>query len=78
VWWWYSTASAIVAAALDEASKHGGPAEAEVKELVSDEIFQESCSGKKLCIIAFLKDILDESVASAGAGTAGCVCVWVG
>jgi hypothetical protein len=57
-----STAGDIVTAALAAAEKSGGGASVEVSELVSQEVFDENCSGKRICIIAFLKDILDECV----------------
>jgi hypothetical protein len=59
-----STASGIVSAALALLEKNGGGggAAAEVEELVSQDVFDTSCSGKRICIIAFLKDILDEYV----------------
>ena len=67
----HSTSSGIVSAALALLEKVGGAgAVAEVEELVSQDVFDNNCSGKKICIIAFLKDILDEYVQ-------GCRCVRV-
>jgi protein disulfide-isomerase A6 len=56
-------AGAIVEAALKFAEASGGGASTSaVTELTSQDVFDEHCSGKRICIIAFLNHILDECV----------------
>ena len=57
-----SEASAIVEAALKMAEASGGSATAEVTQLTDQATFDEHCSGKRICVIAFLSHILDEYV----------------
>ncbi len=63
------TAGDIVSAALAAAEKSGGGGAATAAvELTDQAVFDDNCSGKRICIIAFFKDILDECVFTGGGG----------